>query len=144
MPKSHIHADYDVKRRGGKRSDYEPIHALMDDTKDAVSSNLHRVVTHNIWFVNNILPRVFGDTIINSDGKEVSVRDIGEGHLLLDFQHKYMPTLQDWVENMTFRTWMNNGAGPEMPSSAKPLYRGEADESSQQQQAEVLKAFIKD
>lgn len=121
MPKPHIHAIRDVKQWGGKEEDYTAIHDLMDSSKEAFASNAHRVATHNIWFVHKILPRIFGDTITNSDGKRVSVKDIGEQHCLLDFRGKFIPTLQDWAENIEFKMWMNNGMGGDMPNSAKKL-----------------------
>jgi hypothetical protein len=31
---------------------------------------------------------------------------------------KYIPTPQDWIENLQVKSWMNNGLG-EAPSSAK-------------------------
>jgi len=126
MPKPHIHAEVDVKRWGGKLDDYTPIHDLMDSSKAAFADNRHRAATHNIWFVHNILPRIFGDTIVNSDGKTVSVRDIGEQHCLVDFRHKFIPTLQDYLSNMTAAAWMNNAIGGDLPESAKLLF-GSAD-----------------
>lgn len=116
MPKPHKHADADVVRWGGKREDYEAIHDLMDSSKQCCADNRHRVATHNIWFVHNILPRIFGSTIINSSGREVSVKDIGEYHLNDDFRGRFIPTLQDYIENMEMKDWMNNGMG-ECPSS---------------------------
>jgi len=120
MPKPHIHADHDVRKWGGDRTDYIKIHELMDSSKEAFADNRHRCCTHNIWFVHKILPLIFGDTIINSDGKEVSVKDIGENHCLVDFGMKFIPTLQDWAENLTFQEWMNNGRFG-VPNSARKL-----------------------
>ena len=120
MPKPHIHCDFDIKRWGGKREDYEAIHEFMDSSKEAFSSNAHRAATHNIWFVHKVLPRIFGNTIINSDGREVSVKDIGEQHCLSDFGWKFIPTLQDWAENLNWKDWMNNGRG-DPPNSAKSI-----------------------
>jgi hypothetical protein len=50
--------------------------------------------------------------------KKVSVRDIGESHVLVDFGNKFIPTLQDYFENMEFMDWMQNGKG-HPPSHAK-------------------------
>jgi hypothetical protein len=50
-----------------------------------------------------------GTCIKNSDGKEVSVRDIAEQHVLEDYGMKFIPTAQDYIENMEFQDWMNNG-----------------------------------
>lgn len=123
MPKPHIHAARDVRQWGGKEEDYFKIHELMDSSKEAFAANSHRAATHNIWFVHKILPLIFGDTIVNSDGRRVSVKDIGEKHCLLDFGMKFIPTLQDWLENLQFHEWMNNGNGSELPSSAKEMMK---------------------
>lgn len=60
-------------------------------------------------------------TITNSDGKEVSVRDIGESHCLEDFGGKFIPSAQDYIDKMDLTDWMNNGAGNDMPNSYKKL-----------------------
>lgn len=50
-----------------------------------------------------------GTCIKNSNGKEVSVRDVAEQHVLEDYGMKFIPTAQDYIENMEFKDWMNNG-----------------------------------
>jgi hypothetical protein len=117
-----IHAEASVKRWGGCISDYLPIHQFMDSSKAAVSDNRHRFLTHNSWFLVNVLPKVFGEIIIengipvrtemitNSDGKRVPVKDIGEWHCMEDFRG-IVPTPQDYAEHMEIAGWMNNGKG---------------------------------
>ena len=138
MPKPHIHADADVKRWKGKREDYQPIHDFMDSTKSAFSDNRHRCILHNIWAVNNILPKIFGDTIINSDGREVSVRDIGEYHLNDDFRGRFIPNLSDYLENLEMKDWMNNGMGDPPSSNIK------IEKFRQEKTERLLKDIIKD
>jgi hypothetical protein len=116
MSKPFIHAQNSAKKWGGKASDYIEIHNLLDSSKGAVPDSRHRCLTHNSWFLSNILEKIFGYTITNSDNKEVSVRDIGELHIMEDFDHKFIPTAQDWLVNIEVQEWMNNGKG-EMPSS---------------------------
>lgn len=53
--------------------------------------------------------REHGTCIKNSNGKEVSVRDVAEQHVLEDYGMKFIPTAQDYIENMEFKDWMNNG-----------------------------------
>ena len=117
-----IHAEASVKRWGGKITDYLHIHQFMDSSKAAVSDNRHRILTHNSWFVVNVLPKVFGDIIIidgvtvrtemitNSDGRRVPVKDIGEWHCIEDFKG-FIPTPQDYIENLPMVDWFNNGKG---------------------------------
>jgi len=118
MSKPYIHALSSARRFGGSPEDYLDIHNLMDSSKGAIADNRHRVLTHTAWFLSTILERVYGTTITNSDGRKVSVRDVGEQHILEDFGGRYIPTVQDYVENMEFVDWMQNGKGTP-PSSAK-------------------------
>ena len=118
-----IHADLSAKRYGGKPIDYLDIHILLDSTKGSFPDNRHRAITHNSWFTTNILPLIFGQTRINSDGKTYNVKDVGEHHILEDFRMKFIPSVQDYLENMSLEPWMNNGLG--VPNSAKMLYNKE-------------------
>ena len=111
MSKPYIHAKASVKRYGGVVGDYLPIHNLMDSSKAAIADNRHRALTHNSWFVGTILELVFGTTITNSDGKVVSVRDIGEEHVLEDYGMKFIPTPQDFLQEIPMQDWMQNGKG---------------------------------
>ena len=65
---------------------------------------------------------LFGEVITNSEGKLVSVKDVCEQHILEDYRHKFIPTPQDFIENMEFQEWMQNGRG-KVPNSAKLLYK---------------------
>lgn len=115
-----IHAESSAKRFGGVPEDYLEIHNLMDSSKGAVPDNRHRVLTHNSWFLSTILERVFGVTITNSAGRKISVRDIGEQHILEDFRGRFIPTPQDYIEHMEIKDWMNNGVRG-FPSSCKKI-----------------------
>jgi hypothetical protein len=106
-----IHAELSVRRYGGKVEDYLDIHELMDSTKNCISDNRHRFLTHNSWFVTTILPKVFGHQRVNSDGKKYNVKDVGEYHILEDFKMRFIPTPQDYVEHLEYADWINNGGG---------------------------------
>lgn len=118
MSKPFIHAKSSAKKFGGVPDDYIGIHNLLDSSKGAIPDNRHRAITHTSWFLSTILERVFGVTITNSDGKQVSVRDIGEQHVLEDFGGKFIPTAQDYLQEMEVKGWMQNGHGVP-PSHAK-------------------------
>lgn len=132
MSKPWIHSQSSAKKFGGKPEDYIAVHEFMDCSKGAVSDNRHRVATHSSWFIMEVLPRVrFPNscemsndfkfhTIINSDGKAVSIRDIGEQHVIEDYRNKYIPTLQDYVDHMELAPWMLNGISG-FPNSYKKL-----------------------
>ena len=120
MSKPYIHAQSCVKRWGGVPEDYLDIHNFLDSSKGVIADNRHRTLTHNSWFLSNVLERVFGVNITNSEGKKVSVRDIGELHVLEDYGMRFIPSAQDFLENMEFRDWMLNGRNGS-PSSYKKL-----------------------
>lgn len=132
MAKPYIHAISSAKRYGGKPEDYEEIHAFLDSSKSAIAINTHRALTHTSWFISNILERVcFSNScektqdnrfpyIVNSQGKKVFVRDIGEQHILEDFGNKFIPTAQDFLENIEYQDWMQNGISGK-PNSYKKI-----------------------
>lgn len=111
MSKPWIHSLSSAKRFGGKPEDYIEIHNLMDSSKAAMCDNRHRALTHNAWFIGTILEKIFGVTIANSNGKAVSVRDIGEQHVAEDFKGRFIPSAQDYLAEMEMKEWMNNGRG---------------------------------
>lgn len=115
-----IHAQSSAKRWGGRPEDYIEIHNLMDSSKAAMADCRHRALTHNAWFVGVILERIFGVTITNSNGRTVSVRSIGEEHVLEDYRGRFIPTAQDFLQNMELETWMVSGAG-DPPTSFERL-----------------------
>ena len=118
MAKPYIHAVSSAKKFGGEPEDYIDIHAFMDSSKGAIGDNRHRSLTHTTWFIMTVLPRVFGETFTNSEGKTISTRDIGEQHVLEDFGGKFIPTAQDYLQEIEFKDWMLNGTG-QPPSFAK-------------------------
>lgn len=115
--KPYYHALSSAKKYGGTSEDYMDIHDFMDSSKGAIADNRHRALTHNSWFLSNVLERVFGSTRTNSAGRVYCVRDIGEQHVLEDFGG-VIPTAQDYLQSMEFCDWMDNGKGT-VPSHAK-------------------------
>lgn len=123
MSKPYIHAQSSAKKYGGVPEDYVEIHSFMDCSKGAMADNRHRALTHNSWFLSNILERIhFSNscpmlpngtfpTIKNSDGKVVSVRDIGEQHIIEDYAGRFIPSAQDFLCEMEYKQWMQNGKG---------------------------------
>ncbi len=109
MAKPYVHAVSSARRFGGKPEDYLEIHNLLDSSKGAIPDNRHRALTHTSWFLSTILERIFGVTMTNSDGRKFSVRDVGEQHILEDFGGKFIPTAQDYLQEMEMKMWMQNG-----------------------------------
>jgi hypothetical protein len=116
MSKPWIHAESSARRFGGKPEDYIEIHNLMDSSKAVIADSRHRALTHTSWFVGFILEKIFGTTLVNSAGKTISVRDIGEQHVLEDFGGRFIPSAQDYLQEMEFKEWMLKGKGAPPPS----------------------------
>lgn len=121
MSKPLTHAQNNVEKYGGVVTDYIEIHKLIDSSKVGLGDKRHRAATHNSWFIYSILPLIFGDIISNSDGKEISVTQIGEDHVLEDYQNKFIPTLEDFLLEIPMSPWMDNGNG--YPPSCEQLFK---------------------
>ena len=91
------HAEISVKRRGGVVEDYLAIHDFMDSTKELCSDNRHRIL-HTHWGIRRVVVPIFGQTITNSSGKIINVKDLCEqDHILPDYLNRFIPTLADFV-----------------------------------------------
>ena len=114
MAKPFIHAQSSARKFGGHPNDYIDIHNLMDSSKSVIADNRHRALTHNSWFISTIIERIFGITIVNSDGREISTRDVAEQHVLEDYGGEFIPSAQDFLQELTYKEWMNgNGIPPQ-------------------------------
>lgn len=122
MAKPYLHALSSARRFGGVPEDYMDIHNLMDSSKSAMPDNRHRALTHNSWFIGTILERIFGATFVNSAGKTVSVRDVAEQHVLEDYGGRFIPTAQDFLQEIEYREWMNGRGG--VPPSREKIEAG--------------------
>ena len=92
-----LHSQISVKKRGGQIEDYLPIHDFIDSTKELCSDNRHRIL-HTLWGIRRVIVPIFGHTILNSDGKNINVKDLCEqDHILPDYQNRFIPTLADFV-----------------------------------------------
>jgi hypothetical protein len=109
MANAWVHSKSSAKRYGGEPEDYLNIHIKMDCSKAYFSSNVHRALTHHSFWIHEVMIPIFGYTITNSNGREICVKDLCEQHILEDFGMKFIPTAQDYLENMEFKDWMQNG-----------------------------------
>jgi len=117
MAKAIIHAKSSARKFGGIPEDYLEIHNLMDSSKSVLSDNRHRALTHNSWFIYNIIERIFGVEISNSDGKKIPVKEIAEQHVLEDFNGRFIPSPQDYLQEIKYKNWMSGIGSP--PSLAR-------------------------
>jgi hypothetical protein len=101
--KPFLHGKVSVKKFGGIESDYQKIHDWFDQTKAHFPDMRHRAILHNSFGIY-LCEQQFGEGIINSDGKHVSVRDIAEQHVIDDMGR--IPTVQDYLQGMEFYNWL--------------------------------------
>lgn len=101
------HAKSSVRKYGGCVDDYIEIHSLIDYPKSTLADARHRVIFHNTlgpW----IAEKVFGTYITNSNGREVSVRQIAEDHIVEDVG--MIPTLERCLRNLPIDPMMDRVA----------------------------------
>lgn len=113
-----IHSHSSVKVWGGSVDDYLPLHNKMDCSKKYFPDNRHRALTHNMFFIFEVMIPLFGEYITNSIGKQVSVKDICEYHILEDYSKKFIPNVSDYLNELRPQTWMTAGFG-QLPDSQK-------------------------
>lgn len=103
MAHPYHHALSSVKKWGGCVADYQAIHDWFDESKAHVADFRHRVLRHHSEGIF-MAEKIFGTTIINSDGRVVPVRYVGEQHVKEDLGK--IPTLADWCLNIKPEPWM--------------------------------------
>lgn len=107
MSHSYYHSLSSARRFGGKPEDYAHLHDWLDETKAFLGDTRHRALRHHAQGIFE-LERTFGQTIINSDGRKVPVRLIGEQHVKEDCGG-IIPTVADWLGAIRTEPWMNFG-----------------------------------
>jgi hypothetical protein len=95
MAHSYDHAITSAKKWGGIVEDYLPIESWFDETKAWIGNMTHRAFRHHAEGIFEC-EKIFGIFIINSDGKKVYVRQIGEKHVKEDC-FGVIPTAKDWL-----------------------------------------------
>lgn len=113
-----LHAKISVRKFGGNVEDYIDIHNWFDSTKQHISDATHRMVLHNSFGIF-LCEQVFGEIIAtkdgfkkmpyitNSNGKQISVRDIAEQHVLDDLGH--IPSLEKCMQGLPMHDWAVGG-----------------------------------
>ena len=114
--KPYIHARNSVRKWGGIPEDYLQIHDFFDESKAHVADMRHRSLLHHSFGIY-LAERVFGHNITNSDGKLVSVRDVGEQHVIEDCGR--IPSVWHYLQGMPMYDWLggrgrNGGTRVEM------------------------------
>ena len=102
--KPYIHAKNSANKYGGVPEDYLDIHNWFDQTKGYLPEFTHRAVLHNAFGIF-LCEQQFGVTLTNSEGKKVSVRDVGEDHVLEDLG--FIPTLERCLQHLPRENWLS-------------------------------------
>ena len=105
MSHPEIHAKNSVKLFGGVMEDYLGIHAWFDESKAFYPDWRHRAMRHHTMGIFECEAR-FGTSFVNSDGKTVYTRYVGEQHVKEDMG--FIPTVGDWLDHMDIQQWMNH------------------------------------
>lgn len=97
------HALSSARQYGGRWEDYLALHQWFDESKAFHPDFRHRALRHHAEGIF-LAERIFGPTLINSAGRRVPTRFLGEQHVKEDLGR--IPTVQDWLECLTPRPWM--------------------------------------
>lgn len=98
-----FHARSSARKYGGIPADYQAIHDWFDESKAFLADVRHRALRHHAEGIF-LCEKIFGTSIVNSDGREVPVRFIGEQHVLEDLGR--IPAASDWLREITLQPWM--------------------------------------
>lgn len=116
------HAQSSVRLFGGSVEDYVPIHQWFDDTKAQIADFRHRALRHHSEGIFEA-ERIFNIVIVNSAGKEVPVRYIGEQHVLEDCGGR-IPTVADWLSRIQPEPWMARGTPTRLGHKTRAIDNG--------------------
>jgi hypothetical protein len=101
------HAQSSAKRFGGIADDYQALHDWFDATKECFADFRHRALRHHSHGIFEA-ERLFGTAILNSGGRAIPVRLLGEQHVREDCAGR-IPTVGDWLGQLIPQAWMNRG-----------------------------------
>lgn len=107
MAHPYHHAESSARKFGGVASDYQHIHDWFDASKEHLAFFTHRAHRHHTAGIFEA-ERLFGHTLINSAGRVIPTRWIGEQHVREDCQGR-IPSLADWLGRIQPEPWMGNG-----------------------------------
>lgn len=94
-----LHAKSSAKQYGGSYEEYLKYHEWFDESKAWVGHSIHRMFRHHSEGIFE-LEKIFGKSFINSEGKEVFIRYIGEQHVREDC-NGHIPSAKEWVDMLT-------------------------------------------
>lgn len=107
-----FHARSSARKYGGIPPDYQAIHDWFDESKAFLADVRHRALRHHAEGIF-LCEKIFGTSIVNSDGREVPVRFIGEQHVLEDLGR--IPAASDWLREISLQPWMTTRSQLQSP-----------------------------
>ena len=90
------HAKSSARKWGGEPQEYLKYHEWFDETKAWIGHSKHRMFRHHSEGIFQ-LEQIFGISFVNSVGKTVYIRYIGEQHVKEDCNN-YIPSAKEWVK----------------------------------------------
>lgn len=107
-----IHAKISAKKYGGTADDYIEFHTFFDESKASLPDVRHRAILHSS-FGCFVAEKVFGPYIVNSNGDQISTRDLAEEHIIQDLG--FIPTVEKWLAKLPIEDWMMGTAKKSKP-----------------------------
>lgn len=107
MSHPYDHSRSSAKKWGGQPEEYLQYHEWFDETKAWIGHSYHRMFRHHSEGIFE-LEKIFGKFMINSLGKRIYIRYIGEQHVKEDCNN-HIPSAKEWIDNITNKTtplWM--------------------------------------
>ena len=97
------HSLSSARKHGGEPESYMSLHSWFDASKELMCDFRHRALRHHAQGIFEA-ERVFGTTVVNSLGKLIPVRILGEQHVREDLGR--VPTLSEWLRTIKGESWM--------------------------------------
>jgi len=111
------HSVSSARKHGGKPEDYLKLHNWFDQSKEHYADFRHRALRHHTLGIYQA-EQHFGATVVNSDGRHVPTRILGEQHVKEDLGR--IPTLADWLSNIRGQPWMHRHTPRAEPFAHQP------------------------
>ena len=96
MAHPYDHSRSSAKKFGGEPEEYLVYHEWFDATKAWIGHSKHRMFRHHSEGIFE-LEKIFGVSFVNSVGKKVYTRYVGEQHVKEDC-NGYIPSAKEWVK----------------------------------------------
>lgn len=96
------HAKISAAKFGGTPDEYQKFHDWMDQSKMVLGDVRHRALLHHTLGIY-LMEQTFGKVFVNSEGREVDVRDIGEQHVMDDLG--WIPSPLHYFKTLGVQQW---------------------------------------